>query len=265
MDGFHDLGSIMLAIDLCDEVSVRTGDDTEIAEQNEEFARSGLTDQALAAYCNTARIETELKAGVQKTIPIAAGLGGGSSNAAVVLSAANLLNGHALSESGLAEVASHVGSDVSFFLSGGCALVAGRGEIRKHDLPIPNIWIVLANPGVELPTPDVFGELRTSEFTSGARTRVLAASLAAGQPRWDLLHNGLQAAAKRLCPQIRETLAALRVHTPWTLLSGSGATCFGIFEGEASARAAEKDVAKADYWTWAGRPMERWTIDDLRI
>ena len=72
-------------------------------------------------------------------------------------------------------------------------------------------------------------------------------------------------AAERLCPQIRETLAALRARTPWALLSGSGATCFGIFEGEESARAAEKELARAGYWTWAGRPMERWTIDDLRI
>ena len=105
-------------------------------------------------------INTEVNAGVKKTIPVAAGLGGGSSNAAAALLAANLLNGHALSESELAEVAIQIGSDVPFFLSGGCALVAGRGEIRKQDLPVPNVWIVLANPGVELSTPDAFGDLR---------------------------------------------------------------------------------------------------------
>jgi len=220
-DAFHDLSSIMLAIDLCDEVRVRSDDDAEIAEQHEEFSRSGLTDQALDTYCKLARIKAEVSAGVNKTIPFASGLGGGSSNAAIVLSAANRLSGYALSESELADIASQVGSDVPFFLSGGCALVAGRGEIRKRDLPVPNVWIVLANPGVELSTPDVFGELPTSDFTSGARTSVLAASLAAGQPQWNLLHNGLQAAAERLCPPIREMLVALRVHTPWTLRSSS--------------------------------------------
>ena len=264
-DAFHDLSSIMLAIELCDEVKVCSGDEAEIAGKMDEFSRSGLTDQALDSYCKSAQINAIFIAGVKKTTPIAAGLGGGSSNAAIALSAANRLSGRALSESELAEVAGQVGSDVPFFLEGGCALVAGRGEIRKHDLPSPNVWVVLANHGVELSTPGVFGELRSSEFTSGARTRVLAASIAAGQPRWNLLHNGLQEAAERLCPQIRETLAALRAHTPWTLLSGSGATCFGIFEAEESARAAEKVLAKAGYWTWAGRPMERWTIDDLRI
>ncbi|MDE2701884.1 MAG: 4-(cytidine 5'-diphospho)-2-C-methyl-D-erythritol kinase [Chloroflexota bacterium] len=264
-DSFHDLSSIMLAIDLCDEVRVRPVDDPENSEQHDEFSHSGLTEQALNAYCSSVRVKTKPNASVKKTIPIAAGLGGGSSNAAVVLSAANHLSGRALSDSELADVASHVGSDVPFFLSGGCALVAGRGDIRKRDLPIPKVWIVLANPGVELSTPDVFRELDISEFTSGARTRVLAASLATEKPRWDHLHNGLQAAAERLCPQIRETLAALRAHTPWTLLSGSGATCFGIFEGEESSLAAEKDLTLAGYWTWAGRPMGRWTIADLRI
>lgn len=255
----------MLAIDLCDEVRVRSDDDADIAEQREEISRSCLTDQALDAYCKLARIKAGLSAGVIKTIPVAAGLGGGSSNAAIVLSAANRLSGYALSESELAAVAGEIGSDVPFFLSGGCALVAGRGEIRKRDLPVPNVWIALANPGVELSTPNVFGELRNSEFTSGARTRVLAASLAAGQPRWDLLYNGLQRAAERLCPPIRETLSALRAHTPWAMLSGSGATCFGIFENGESAVAAEEDLALAGYWAWVGRPMDRWTIADLRI
>ncbi len=264
-DSFHDLSSIMLAIDLCDEVRVRYDDGADIAEQREGFSRSGLTEQALNAYCRSVSVKTKPNASVKKTIPIAAGLGGGSGNAAVVLSAANHLSGRALSDSELADVASHVGSDVPFFLSGGCALVAGRGEICKRVLPIPKIWIVLANPGVELSTPDVFRELDSSEFTSGARTSVLAASLAAGQPRWNLMHNGLQGAAERLRPQIRETLSALRTHTPWTLLSGSGATCFGIFEIEEAAIAAEKDLATAGYWTWTGRPMDRWTIADLRI
>lgn len=263
-DAFHDLSSIMLAIDLCDEVSVRSGDGLAIARECTEIPSTGLTDQAINAYSQKTQIKAEIKAGVKKTIPIAAGLGGGSSNAATVLSAANLLTGHALSESELVAVASQIGSDVAFFLKGGCALVSGRGEIRKRDLPVPSVWIALANPGIELSTPDVFGELHGSEFTSGARTRVLAASIAAGRPRWNLLYNGLQAAAERLCPPIRETLAALRAHTPWTLLSGSGATCFGLFETEESAVNARNGLARAGYWTWSGRPVESWTIHDLK-
>ena len=199
-DAFHDLSSIMLAIDVCDVVSVRSGRDARFAEPKKEFSRTGLTDQALAAYCNAVGIKAEFIAGVKKTIRTAAGLGGGSSNAAIVLWAANLLSEHAFSESELAEVAGQIGSDVPFFLSGGCALVSGRGEIRKQDLPNPKhldrigkSWRRSSHPG------RIRGAPNGSEFTSGARTRVLAASLAAGQPRWDLLHNGLQKAAERLC------------------------------------------------------------------
>lgn len=255
----------MLAIDLCDEVQVLSGVDKESAEPPGKLPRSGLTDRALSRYFEAARIDPELEAGVRKTIPVAAGLGGGSSNAAIVLAAANQFEGRALSEPELAEVAGRVGSDVPFFLQGGCALVSGRGEIRQRDLPVPQVWTVLANPGVKLSTPDVFGELRRSEFTSGARTRVLAASIAAGNPRWDHLHNGLQAAAERLCPSIREVLAALRTHTSWTLLSGSGSTCFGVFDSKEAAIAAEQDLAKAGYWSWAGRPLGPWAITDLKI
>ena len=127
------------------------------------------------------------------------------------------------------------------------------------------MWIVLANPGIELSTPDVFGELRSAEFTAGTQTRELASSIAAGQPQWGLLRNGLQEAAERLCPPIRATLDAIRAHTPRTLLSGSGATCFGVFESGEAARAAGRELGQSGYWTWTGRPLGTWTLADLVI
>ena len=264
-DGYHEISSIMLAVDLSDEVEVLSGRTAIDAEICEEFRRTTLTDQAMTAYCEKSQINNCFRAGVKKNTPIAAGLGGGSSNAATALSAVNLISGHALSETELADVAGGVGSDVAFFLSGGCALVSGRGEIRERELPVPNAWIVLANPGIELSTPDVFGELRSAEFTAGARIRELADSIAVGRPQWNFLHNGLQPAAERVCPPIRATLDAIRAHTPWTVLSGSGATCFGIFESEEAARAAGRDLARSGYWTWAGRPMGSWKPEDLMI
>ena len=264
-DGFHDLSSIMLAIDLCDHIEVLSGEELVNAQQCEEFSRTGLTDRALDAFSAVTRFKVTFGSGVRKTIPVAAGLGGGSSNAATALLAANSICEHPISDSDLSEVACEVGSDVPFFLSGGCALLSGRGEVRDRELPIANVWIVLANPGIALSTPDVFGEICSDEFTSGARTWELAESIAASQPQWDLLYNGLQAAALRLCPPIRATLDAIGAHTPWTLLSGSGATCFGILESEEAARAAAEDLARSGYWAWAGRPLESWTLSDLMI
>lgn len=245
----------MLAIDLRDEVEVLPGRDVKDSDFGAGFSRTGLTDHALRAFRERSRVEHHFQARVRKRVPAAAGLGGGSSNAASALTAANRLSGNPLSGSELAEVAARVGSDVAFFLAGGCALVAGRGEIRERELPVPGVWIVLANPGVELATPDVFGELGRAEFSDGARTRELAESIAAGRPRWGLMRNGLQAAAARLCPPVGETLAALGQHSPWVLLSGSGATCFGIFESRPTAEAAREDLTLRGYWTWAGRPL----------
>ena len=262
-DGFHEISSIMLAVELCDEVEVYSGGGTANAEMSEGFRRTGLTDQVLNVFCNKYRVENSFEAIVKKNVPIAAGLGGGSSNAATALLAANLISGHALTTSELAGIACGVGSDVAFFLTGGCALVSGRGEIRDRELPVPNVWIVLANPGIELSTSDVFGELRSVEFTAGTQTRKLADSIATDQPQWSLLHNGLQEAAERLCPPIRATLDAIRALTPWTLLSGSGATCFGVFESEEAARAAGRELGQSGYWTWTGRPLGAWTIADL--
>ena len=255
----------MLAIDLCDQVEVLSSEESTNAGRCEEFPRTGLTDRALDAFGRETRANARFESGVSKTIPVAAGLGGGSSNAASVLLAANLLCGHPLSDTDLAEIAGDIGSDVPFFLSGGCALVSGRGEIRERELSNPDIWIVLANPGIALSTPDVFGELRSADFTSGARTRELANSIAAGRPQWELLHNGLQAAAIRLCPSIKSTLNALSSHTPAALLSGSGASCFGIVDSEEAAQSARNDLTQSGYWAWAGRPLSAWKPADLAI
>ena len=264
-DRFHQIASIMLAIDLYDEVEIFTREETTDSVIGEGFCRTGLTDQAMETLCDGPLGKFGLQARVRKKIPVAAGLGGGSSNAAVALTGANLMSGSLLSQSDLWELARKLGSDVAFFLSGGCALVEGRGEICASQLPVPDVWIVLANPGFELSTSDVFGELSGAEFTTGSRTRELVDSIESGRGRWSLLHNGLQAAAERLCPSIRPTLEAIRKLTSRALVSGSGATCFGVFESEEAASMAESELAGAGYWTWSGRPLGSWTIDDLRI
>ena len=266
-DGFHEIVSVMLAVGICDEVEVvHIGSDhARPRETDPAFARTGLTDAALAQLAAFTGGGGEFEARVAKNIPVAAGLGGGSSNAAIALATANDLSSNPLPARDLAAVAAQVGSDVTFFLRGGCALVSGRGEIIDRTLPLPDGWIVLANPGVELSTPDVYREVDPSEFTDGARTGQLAESITAGAPLWDLMHNGLQAAALRLCPQIQGTLDLLAGHTPHFQLSGSGPTCFGLFESKEPAAAAERELADAGNWTWLGRPHGPWHVSDLRI
>ena len=154
---------------------------------------------------------------------------------------------------------------MTFFLTGGCALVSGRGEIISRTLPTPDLWIVLGNPNLELSTPSVYAELRKNEFSTGERTRALADSIVRGRPDWDLMVNGLQAAAIRLCPLIEPILEILAAHTEHRQLSGSGPTCFGLFQSRETAAAAEQELAHSGYWTWLGRPIGRWRLKDLEL
>jgi 4-diphosphocytidyl-2-C-methyl-D-erythritol kinase len=266
-DGFHEVSSVMLAVQLCDEIEISCAESRSSHTGNlpGEFVQTGLTDSALELLASESDRDSRFGARVAKHIPAAAGLGGGSSDAAITLAAVNSLGQNPLSGSELAGIAGRIGSDVTFFLKGGCALVSGRGEVVNQALPVPDVWIVLANPGFELSTPDVYGELKPSEFTDGARTGQLAESIAAGAPTWELMYNGLQAPAIRLCPQIQPTLDLLARHTPHHQLSGSGPTCFGLFETREPAAAAERELAGAGHWTWLGRPHEPWHVSDLCI
>ncbi len=266
-DGYHEIVSVMLAIPLCDEVNI-AGSSSNRPAVDEVLAGCGptdLSDAALSLFWANTNLDPGLVAQITKRIPTAAGLGGGSSDAAITLAAANWLNRNPLTDANLAAIARLIGSDVTFFLSGGCSLVSGRGEVIDKSLPIPSIWVVLANPGVELATPSVYGEVKSEEFTDGSRILQLSDSIADGHPNWNLVHNSLQAAGERLCPQIRPILDALAIHTPHCQLSGSGPTCFGIFESRERARVAEKALAADGHWTWMGLPRGPWHVSDLVI
>ncbi|MXY13112.1 MAG: 4-(cytidine 5'-diphospho)-2-C-methyl-D-erythritol kinase [Chloroflexi bacterium] len=266
-DGYHEVSSVMMAVQLCDEVETfrtETGS-SHVDDLPREFIRTELTDTTLALFAAATEGDSRFETRIAKHIPVAAGLGGGSSDAAIALAAANWLSQNPLSDLDLVEIAGRIGSDVTFFLSGGCARVSGRGEIVQQALPMPEVWIVLANPGFELSTPDVYRELKRSDLTDGKRTGQIAESIAGGAPNWELMYNGLQAAALRLCPQIQTTLDLIARHTPFNLLSGSGPTCFGLFETREPAAAAERELIDAGHWTWLGRPQGPWHVSDLRI
>lgn len=265
-DRFHEIVSIMQAVDLSDEIEISNSPSQEIyGHPDLGFAPTPLTDAALEHLtCRTGR-RLGQHVRVAKSIPLAAGLGGGSSDAATALLAIDRKNGSRLGQSELTAICHLLGSDVTFFLTGGCAIVSGRGEIISRTLPTPDLWIVLGNPNLELSTPSVYAELRKSEFSTGERTHALADSIVRGRPDWDLMVNGLQAAAIRLCPLIEPILEILAAHTEHRQLSGSGPTCFGLFQSRDTAAAAEKELAHCGYWTWLGRPIGSWRLKDLEL
>ena len=221
-DGYHELTSLMQTVSLADELALEPADDLTLSCDVPELAcDDNLVLRAARTLGRGGRFT------LRKHIPVAAGLGGGSSDAALALRLVDAAYGLRLPPEELLAAAASLGSDVPFFLHGGTALVQGRGE-RVQALPdLPTHWLALLNPGVPLSTAKVFAELRPDEYAAPGPPPL-------GMPS---LENTLEAPALRLEPAIagcRRRL--LEAGAEAVLLSGSGPTVFGLAFGEAEAR-----------------------------
>ena len=207
--------------------------------------RAGLLLQQETGHTGGARIA------IAKAIPVAAGLGGGSSDAAAALRGLDALWGTALAADRLASLAARLGSDVPFFLLGGTALGSGRGEILQPLPDLPDCPVLLVRPPVAVSTAAVYGAVTAADYGDGAISARLAALLPGTVPeRWPLA-NDLQPVTCRLYPVVAEVLDALH---GWgalqTQMCGSGPTCFGLYNAEhAAERGAERARARGwDAW-----------------
>ena len=186
-----------------------------------------------------------------KRLPIASGIGGGSADAAATLRALAQLWQLTLAPDEMQKIAARLGADVPICLHGRAAYIGGIGEIIADTAALPEAGIVLVNPGKALSTPAVFKNFRgpmsaAKRFETMPRgTHALCELLAARS-------NDLTEAAVALVPEIADVLAAL-AQTPGALLarmSGSGATCFALFDDRLSAARAAKDLAKRQPSWW---------------
>lgn len=190
-----------------------------------------------------------------KNLPVASGIGGGSADAAAALRlVARLWD----IEGDLRDVAVLLGADVPVCVLSRPARMGGIGEILAPAPRLPPCGIVLVNPGLAVPTPDVFRS-RRGNFSPEAR--LPAAWADAGSMAKDLgaLRNDLEGPAIGLCPVIQVVIEAIR-QMPGCLLarmSGSGATCFGLFASDAEAAGAAALLERPGWWCWGGSLHER--------
>jgi 4-diphosphocytidyl-2-C-methyl-D-erythritol kinase len=188
---------------------------------------------------------------LEKNLPVASGLGGGSADAAAVLRGLNALWDLQLSEDMLLGIAAELGSDVPACLLSRPCWMEGRGEHVTPLPPMPQFPLILVNPGVMVPTAPVFADLN-------ARTGLGAKPpLGPLKSVWDLVGyldgavNDLEAPASRLAPDIEEVLSAFDREPGCVLaqMSGSGATCFGLFDQQQFAIGAAERIAQ-DHPEW---------------
>ncbi len=260
-DGYHSLVTVFHAVSLFDEVTVLAADKTAIAVSGEDAAavpadRSNLAWQAASALAKAAGLRgAAVRIEIRKRIPVAAGLAGGSADAAATLVACNELWQTGLSARDLGALAASLGSDVPFALVGGTAVGRGRGEHLTPALAAGTYHWALAFGHEGLSTAQVYAtcdRLRAARAAAGDQrqpgepelSNPLMTALRSGDPAQvgPLLTNDLQPAALSLQPELRRALAAGREHGALgAMVSGSGPTC--AFLARDAARARELAVA----------------------
>lgn len=234
-DGYHDLASVMQTISLHDTLRMTPNRSGSVSAQSDSTELNTPDNLALRAALALREAAGDESLGAEiellKTIPSPGGLGGGSSDAATVLLALNALWGTHLPHERLTELAAALGSDVPYFLSGGTALIAGRGE---RVIPLPDaqpLWLVLARPPVAVSTAAVYRALSPADYATGDDTDALVQAIQQGAPLpLDRLSNSLEAPVLRDHPQIAATRDALLASgAPRVRMSGSGPTLYAPF------------------------------------
>lgn len=240
-DGYHLLDSLVAFAAVCDEVALTPGS---LSLQIEGPFAGGLEgDNLCLKAARLAGAEAQIR--LVKNLPVASGIGGGSADAAAVL------RGLARMGHFLPPTTETLGADVPVCLASSPARMQGVGEIVTPLPPLPPLHLVLVNPGIALPTPPVFAAL--AQKTNPPLPPIPAFADARGLVQWlETTRNDLEAPAIALAPAIREVLDALHsAGAGFARMSGSGATCFGIFPSPAAAARAAEALRRPGWWAVA--------------
>lgn len=256
-DGYHLLDSLAVFAGVGDVVSATPAEGLSLSLAGPGAEALGaepdnLVLRAARALADAAGVPPRAAIALEKHLPVASGIGGGSADAAAALRVLDALWGTAIGPEGLRTIAAGLGADVPVCVESRPMRMRGVGEVLDPVPPLPPFGLLLANPRLALATPAVF-KARAPGFSAPVAYPDAWRDAAALADWLRPLGNDLEAAAITLCPPIAEVLAAIAA-TPGCLLarmSGSGATCFGLFATPAEAGAAAATLP-AGWWRWGG-------------
>ncbi len=249
-DGYHEVRMVMQQIDLCDciRISVGEGDGVRVDCPGLELPAGGenLAARAARLLLKKAGVRAAVHVQITKKIPAAAGLGGGSSDAAAVLKGLNRLLSLGFDNAALEGLGLALGADVPFFIRGGTALAEGIGERLSPFSVRPSAAYLLVNPGFAVSTVWVY---RNLVLTSKGDEANLARFVGCYSGLLRLLHNDLESVTLEHFPVLKDIKRRLlKAGADGALMSGSGPTVFGLFRDRAAARRAGEELAQTTSW-----------------
>ena len=232
-DGYHDIVSVIQAIDLADVLTLEPAPSIAFTCDRVELAGAdNLVMKAADLMRKQFKVQMGARLHLKKRIPVAAGLGGGSSDAAAAILGLAQLWDLRPARQEMLELAERLGSDVPFFLLGGTALAEGRGDRLTQLPPFPESWAVIVRPPGEIEgkTGKMYASLTPGDFTPGqAGTRLVQCLRQGLPPEPSLFHNCFDNPALRLFPQMESFRARfLEAGAPWARLAGSGPCLFTL-------------------------------------
>lgn len=250
-DGYHDLAMIMQTVDLFDKVNIKK------TKKNGIKIRTNLpflpTDERNLVYKviqymkETYKIDCGIYVDLYKVIPIAAGLAGGSADAAAAIKAMNLLFDLELSHETMCHIGKRFGADIPYCLTEGTVLAEGIGDEMTMLPDFPQCYIVIAKPSVSVSTAFVYGNLKVAEIEKHPDTPLLIEAIKKGDLETICcnMENVLEHVTEKTYPEIVKLKAALMAEGAiGTLMSGSGSAVFAIFATKEAAQAASVQIKK---------------------
>ncbi len=264
-DGFHELAMLMQTVSVCDELTLSLNDTGAIsASCSLHFIPTderNLAVKAARCYLTAVGEERGVHIRMDKRIPVGAGMGGGSADAAAVLRGMNKLFDERLSRRELEDLACSVGSDVAFCVAGGSALARGRGELLE-DLPaLPDCLFVIAKPDFSISTPELYRKLDSVSLRRHPDTAGLLESMRQGSLReiCRRMYNVFEDVPDRRMRTVNEIKGVLLDHGALgAMMTGTGSAVFGVFEEAAGAEGACAALGREYRFCTVARPVARY-------
>lgn len=263
-DGYHDLRMVMQSVALADVLTLEESGDGELrVRTNLHFLpnnEKNLAAQAALRWWEArGQVPRGLEIAIEKSVPVCAGMAGGSSDAAAVLRALNQMEGAPLSLREVAKIGERVGSDVPYCILGGTALAEGRGEILTPLPPLPRCWAVLCKPEFSISTPALFAKIDSVRLRCRPDTQGVVAALEAGdlhgvaRRMYNVFEDALPERQRARVNDIKNVL--IQCGALGASMSGTGPTAFGLFDDEGLAREARERLAD-----WGGEVFLTQTV-----